>query len=204
MICLRTTLSPRGWLIIHHRLMTKKILKNSSLMMKRRFKLASLAFKNGQLGVKSILQGRGLWPAAGLKLADSRKLLAEQPDFKEQRGRLVERMIGAGQHILMFPKYHCEFNFIENLWGRMKVFLRRNCEYDFAALQQSIPVAVASVPVQVIRRYAQRCDRFMDAYRPMENGVQLTPSQVARAVKKYTSHRCIPRDAATLFPEILA
>lgn len=154
-----------------------------------------------QLGVKSILQGRGLWPAAGLKLADARKLLAEQPDFKEQRGRLVECMIGAGQHILMFPKYHCEFNFIENLWGRMKVYLRRNCDYDFAALQRSIPLAVESVPVPVIRRYAQRCDRFMDAYRPMANGVQLTPAQAARAVKKFKSHRCIPRDAATLFPE---
>ena len=157
-----------------------------------------------QLGLKSILEGRGLWPPGGIKLVDARKKLAEQPDFKEQRGRLVERMIGAGQHILMFPKYHCEFNFIENLWGRMKVYLRRNCEYDFAALQQSIPVAVASVPVAVIRRYAQRCDRFMDAYRPMAGGVQLTPAQVARAVKQYKSHRCIPRDAATLFPSIVA
>ena len=80
--------------------------------------------------------------------------------------------------LTVFPKNHCEFNFIENLLGRMKVQLRRNCEYDFAALQQSIPVGLASVPVSVIRRYAQRCDRYMDAYRPMANGVQLTPARL--------------------------
>ena len=81
----------------------------------------------------------------------------------------------AGQLVLMFPKYHCEFNFIENLWGRMKVHLRRNCKYDFEALHLAIPEAVASVPVTVIRRYAQRCDRFMDAYRPKDGGLLLTP-----------------------------
>ena len=54
-------------------------------------------------------------------------------------------------------------------------------------------------------RYAQRCDRFMDAYRiELEpNGKGLTPLQVQRAVKQYKSHRCIPRDLTTLFPEIL-
>ena len=107
----------------------------------------------------------------------------------------------ANQYVLMLPKYHCEFNFIENLWGRMKVYLRRNCAYNFAALQTSIPEAVASVPLAVLRRYARRCERTMDAYRPMDGGQQLTPAQVAVAVKKYSSHRTISRSMAELFPE---
>ena len=164
-----------------------------------------------QKGLKTILKERGLWPPGGLLLPDAKKLLAAQPDFIAQKGMLVELLENCGknpgeprQHILMFPKYHCEFNFIENLWGRMKVHLRRICKYDFDALQISIPEAVASVPVAVIRRYAQRCDRFMDAYRPKVGGLLLTPEQVARAVKKFKSHRCIPGNVATLFPEMIA
>ena len=66
-----------------------------------------------------------------------------------------------------------------------------------------IPLAVGSVPLPVIRRYAQRCDRFMSAYRiEVEGGNGLTPQQIAHAVKKYKSHRCIPHDVATLFPEL--
>ena len=153
-----------------------------------------------QKGLQRILPERGLWPAEGMTVPNARLLLAEQPDFKGQkgRGRLVERMMGADQYVLMLPKYHCEFNFIENLWGRMKVDLRRNCSYDFAALHQSIPAAVTSVPLAVLRRYARRCERTMDAYRPMDGGQLLTPAQVAFAVKRYTSHRCISRNMASL------
>ena len=156
-----------------------------------------------QKGLRRILTERGLWPHAGLKLPDAVKLLSDQPDFKAQRCMLVELLQRYRQHILMFPKYHCEFNFIENLWGRMKVHLRRNCKYDFEALGWAIPEAVASVPLAVIRRYAQRCDRFMEAYRPKDRGLLLTPEQVARAVKRYKSHRCIPGNVATLFPDLV-
>ena len=157
-----------------------------------------------QKGLQRILTERGLWLAGGMKVPNARLLLAEQPHFKAQkgRGRLVERILGAEQYVLMLPKYHCEFNFIENLWGRMKVDLRRNCSYDFAALHQSIPAAVASVPLAVLRRYARRCERTMDAYRPMVGGQLLTPSQVAVVVKMYKSHRCISRSMASLFPEL--
>ena len=109
-------------------------------------------------------------------------------------------MVDANQYVLMLPKYHCEFNFIENLWGRMKVYLRRNCSYNFAALQTSIPEAVASVPLAVLRRYARRCERTMETYRLMVGGQPLTPAQVAVAVKKYSSHRTISHSMAQLFP----
>ena len=109
-----------------------------------------------QKGLQSILRERGLWPAAGMTVPAARKRLAEEPDFMAQKGRLVERMVDSEQFVLMLPKYHCEFNFIENLWGRMKVYLRRNCSYDFAALQTSIPEAVASVPLAVLHAASLR------------------------------------------------
>ena len=79
------------------------------------------------------------------------------------------------QFALFLPKYHSEFNFIENLWGRTKVDLTRNCSCDFVVLQTSIPAAVASVPLAVLRRYARRCDRTMDAYRPVDGQVLRLP-----------------------------
>ena len=64
---------PRG-LVDHHRLMTKKILKNSSLMMKRRFKLASLAFKNGPISNLMVLirGGSASWWSAATSLYSRR------------------------------------------------------------------------------------------------------------------------------------
>ena len=108
----------------------------------------------------------------------------------------------AGHSTLFFPKYHCEFNFIESVWNRLKDYARRNCTYSFTALHTTIPKALDSIPLAVIHRYAQRCDRFMDAYREKDFGLTLTPKQVERVVKKYKSHRRIPMDIATQYPEV--
>jgi len=48
-------------------------------------------------------------------------VLKEQPDFKEQRSWLVETVTGKGHMIDFFPKYHCEFSFIEKAWGYAKI-----------------------------------------------------------------------------------
>ncbi len=74
--------------------------------------------------------------------------------------------------------------------------------YSFDALLTAIPAALESVPLEVIRRYARRCDRHMDAYREKEAGVRLTVAQVKRAMKHFKSHRSIPRSLGALFPEL--
>ena len=151
-------------------------------------------------GVKCILEERGLWPASGLKLPVARLVLASQPDFKEQKEWLAEIVLAAEHSIMYFPKYHCEFNCIENMWGRAKVHTRENCLYTFSALRSSILPALDSVSLETIRRYAQRCDRYMDAYRSKDGGARLTCEQVERAVKKYKSHRKIPCNFLALHP----
>ena len=54
-------------------------------------------------------------------------VLSQQPDFLEQKEWLTEVVEAAGFHVIFFPKYHCELNFIEMIWGWIKSYHRRNC-----------------------------------------------------------------------------
>jgi hypothetical protein len=86
--------------------------------------------ENGLRVVKSWLSERGLWPE-GLTRDSARKLLASQRDFMEQREWLEETVTDASFLIAFYPKYHCEFNYIEMFWGAAKAFARTHCDYDF-------------------------------------------------------------------------
>ena len=64
----------------------------------------------------------------------ARHCLSAEPDFVAQKEWLREIIESRGHKILFLPKYHCELNYIENVWGYMKSVLRRTCDYNFASL----------------------------------------------------------------------
>ena len=147
----------------------------------------------GLRGMKSLLIERGLWPQQGLTRDQARNVLSSQPDFMEQREWLDETVTSAGFLIDFYPKYHCEFNFIEMFWGAAKSFVRSRCNYDFNHLVQVVPVALNSVSLAKIRRFARKSYRYMDAYRVRgSDGNSLTSKQIEYAVKRYRQHRKIP------------
>ena len=150
--------------------------------------------ENGQpLGLKSILTGRGLWDCT-LSLQGARQLLSEQPDFCQQKEWLQDVIEKHDGFIIdYYPKFHCEFNFIEMFWAACKSYTRRNCTYSFRDLQNVVPLALKSVEIAQIRRFARKCYRYMDAYRLQSKaGKPLTSQQIEYAVKKYKSHRRFP------------
>lgn len=144
-----------------------------------------------QKGIASTLQERGLF-VTGMRLKDGRNLLSAQPDFRAQQPLLKETVEGRGHHIIFYPKFHPEFNFIEMYWGACKAFTRKNCDYSWNALILIVPLALNTVSLTRIRKFARKSERYIDAYRPKDGDIRLTAAQVEYAVKKYRSHRRIP------------
>ena len=144
-----------------------------------------------QKGIKRILQERGLCPERGLTLDAARELLRTQPDFVSQKMWLQETVESSGSAMILYPKFHPEFNWIEMYWGETKSYCRKHCNYSFQDLICTLPVALGSVSLTTMKRFARKSFRYMDAYRE-KNGQYLTIKQVEHVVRKYRGHITIP------------
>lgn len=143
-------------------------------------------------GIERVLRERNLWdPSLNVKAA--RKLLSQQPDFIEQREWLEETVLKCGCIIDFYPKYHCEFNYIEMFWGASKAWSRARCTFNFPDHVELVPKALESVSICKIRKFARKSYRYMDAYRIKgSDGNSLSCKMIEYAVKKYRGHRKIP------------
>ena len=113
--------------------------------------------------------------------------MSQQPDFLAQKGRLEKIIVAARHKIIFYFKFHCELNYIENFWDVAKKFSQSNCDYSWTGLHKTVPLALASVPLATIRRYARKAFCYMDVYRK-----DLTGKAAEFAVKKYRSHHQVP------------
>lgn len=130
----------------------------------------------------------------------ARYCLAQEPDFKEQREWLTEVVENAGHRIIFYPKYHCELNFIERLWGYVKARVRKECDYSYKSLLTRVPLALESIPKAHVRKCYRMCFRIMTIY---HFGEGLEGPLLEYANKKYKSHRRVPEtlDVAVLKEE---
>lgn len=69
-----------------------------------------------------------------------RHLLGIQKDFQAQESALTEVVKGAGHVIELYPKFHCETNWIERYWVAAKRGPQLNCDYTLSALRVNLPV----------------------------------------------------------------
>jgi hypothetical protein len=111
-----------------------------------------------------------------------------RPDFSATKEWLQETVEDQNHRIIFFPKYHCELNFIEMVWGFVKNKLRRHCKYSYSDLERNFPVFLDEVPISFVKKAARHCYRFMSGYRNTE----FTGPLLDYIMKKYSSHRKIP------------
>ena len=60
------------------------------------------------------------------------EILSAQGDFRSTRSCLQETVEDADNIFLLYPKFHCELNWIEYYWGNCKHFARRHCSCTLA------------------------------------------------------------------------
>jgi hypothetical protein len=154
----------------------------------------------GHKGIRFILQERGLWRSASIKintktrvasqvkemlLPEARQVLSEQPDFLNQKNWITETVENLGHLVIFGVKFHPELAAIEYFWGEAKRHTRGNCNYSLDGLRKTVPQALLSVSTATIRRQFAHVQRYMKAYR-MDD---LNLRQVEWAMRKFSSHR---------------
>lgn len=115
------------------------------------------------------------------------RILSEEEDFKSERSALETLHEKYGAQCLFLPKFHCELNPIEMVWGHAKRYCRKHCDYSFPHLKDRVPEALDAIPIATIRRFIRLSDRFVNIY---QKG--LTGRFANFAARKYTSHRRVP------------
>jgi len=154
-------------------------------------------------GLKQLLWERGLWKdgmtldgwrqvrGQRLKCQDlsARKVMKGCLDIMFEKSEL-QLMIESRGHICEFlPKFHCELNPIERVWGRSKQLVRDLCEDDYKTMLDTVVRSLMPdwLPRELISAYFRKSRDYFRVYRDGING-----PEAERAVKLYKSHRRLP------------
>ncbi|OAD70636.1 hypothetical protein PHYBLDRAFT_69527 [Phycomyces blakesleeanus NRRL 1555(-)] len=142
-------------------------------------------YKKYFIGLRGILQQRSMYrneaeryslkrSCNNVAAADSRcctiHIMERQPDFANQKSALEEIVEGSGHKFELYPKYHCECNWIERYWEAAKKEARRECDYSFQSLNRKINSFLDSVcppeddVPEKIRRYFHKSFAYINAY----------------------------------------
>ena len=116
---------------------------------------------NQPKGIKAVLMERGIYQPQlrgkcqsqckhGAVLCCNKRILELQPDFQAQKSLVQETIEATGHMCIFLPKFHCELNFIEYFWGKVKRYIWENCDGSFKTLKENLPLALQSVQLTTI------------------------------------------------------
>ena len=148
----------------------------------------SMVYPDGTAkGLQTILTERGI--TVGSILADDlRTILSNHQDFKEEKTQVEHTVARWNMKCLFIPKFHCELNPIERVWGQSKVYARAHTNFTLVKLRKLLDPALDSVSVDLIRKYFRKARDYEQAYREGHKAGKA----VEKAVKRYKSHRRVP------------
>lgn len=141
-------------------------------------------------GMKLVLKERGI-NTATLKGDDMRTILSFHHDFRTERTLVEQFILDQGHQVIFLPKFHCELNPIERVWGQAKRHCRQYSNYTLARLRNIIHPALDSVSTDLIRKYFRKIGDYEKAY--IEG--KKAGKEVENAVKVYKSHRRVLIDS---------
>ena len=111
---------------------------------------------------------------------------SKEPDFLAQKSYLAETVENEGFNIMFYPKYNCELNYIELVWGWIQRYHRDTCTYNFRDLERELPRTVEEIiRLRFVRKAARRVLRYAEGYRLKKIG----PDLEAYVTKNYKAHR---------------
>jgi transposase len=104
-----------------------------------------------------------------LKADDLHTILSNHHDFKEEKTQVEHTVAKWDMKCLFLPKFHCELNPIERVWGQSKVYARAHTNFTLIKLRQLLDPALDSVSVDLIRKYFRKARDYEQAYREGHN-----------------------------------
>ena len=99
---------------------------------------------------------------------DMRIIFSNRDDFKREQTVVEKYLSDHGHMVLFIPKFHCEMNPIERIWGQAKVFTRNFTNFTFRHLREIINPALDSVSVDTIRKYYRKGEKHIEMEKQQE------------------------------------
>ncbi|EIN06656.1 hypothetical protein PUNSTDRAFT_72602 [Punctularia strigosozonata HHB-11173 SS5] len=112
------------------------------------------------------------------------RVLSLQEDFANEKPLIRQVLEQEGQVCMFLPKFHCEMDPIEMVWGYAKYRYRDAADGKFKTAKDLVPHCLDSCDLATIRRFFRKSWRYVDAYRK-----GLNVEQAAFANRKYKQHR---------------
>jgi hypothetical protein len=136
---------------------------------------------NGVLVTKGLLQlyvERGFGDEATVgsmsvkELKQGIKTFPKFRDFHTPITALEDLVMKAGHLTLFLPKYHCETNHIEYIWGALKRDVRKWVDGKMQTLRDFLPAFLENVRVSDVRKMHARSMRYVVGYGEGKTGYQ--------------------------------
>ena len=130
-----------------------------------------------------ILEERGI-NTSSMKADDMKIVLSFHDDFRTEKTLVEKFLIDEGHKVMFLPKFHCELNPIERVWGQAKCYSRQYTNYTLVRLRKIVNLALDSVTTDLKRKYFRKVGDYEKVY--IEG--KKAGKEVESAVEVYKSH----------------